>query len=78
MYDFSLMGPIHVAFKVVAHGIHLGSGLKQGMPCSRTLVTMTIWVNSPHIIRRLGVALLLKFLFTLAMPFATTMPRYQG
>jgi hypothetical protein len=76
MYDFSFVGPIHAASKVVAHGIHLGLGLKQGMPCSRTLVTMTIWVNSPHIVGRLGVALLLKFLFTPTMPFATTMPGY--
>ncbi len=78
MYDFSPMGFIHAAFIIVAHGIRLGSGLKQGMPCSRTLVTMTIWVNSLHIAGRSSVALFFEFLFTPAMPSATTMPRYMG
>jgi len=70
------MSPIHATFTIVAHGIHLGSWLKKGMPCLRTLVTMTIWVNYPHIIGRLGVALLFEFLIITTMPFAATMLGY--
>ncbi len=63
---------------LLIYGIHLGSRLKQGIPCLKTLLTMTIWVNSPHIVGRLGVALFFESLFTLTIPSTTTMLRYPG
>jgi hypothetical protein len=78
MYAFSPVGPTHSASKTFAHETHLSSCFKQGVPCWNNLVTMTIWVNSPHRDGRLGVTWLLEFLFTPIMPFATIMFRVSN